>query len=78
MDISPVESIMGVARLYSGCSTDRGSKLADLSPLKGMKLTHLSCRFSPVSDLSPLEGMALTVLNCELSKVRGVRSGGCR
>ena len=36
-----------------------GEKLADLSPLEGMKLTLLVCIGTQVSDLSPLQGMPL-------------------
>lgn len=36
--------------------------MADLSPLKGMPLTFLSCEVSKVTDLSPLHGMRLTTL----------------
>jgi hypothetical protein len=37
--------------------------VADLSPLKGMKLKWLSCDQTLVSDLSPLRGMNLEVLS---------------
>ncbi len=33
--------------------------MSDLSPLKDMKLTSLSCCGTQVSDLSPLKGMPL-------------------
>jgi Leucine-rich repeat (LRR) protein len=43
----------------------RGS-FADLSPLRGMPLRHLSLsQGSQVTDLSPLKGMGLTMLNLE-------------
>ena len=40
-------------------------KLADLSPLKGMPLSSLTCNNTTVSDLSPLKGMPLTWLDCD-------------
>jgi Leucine-rich repeat (LRR) protein len=44
-------------------------RLADLSPLKGSKLTHLDCSYSRVADLSPLKGMPLEALVCASTKV---------
>jgi hypothetical protein len=41
----------------------------DLSPLKGMPITHLTCHRSKVSDLSPLKGMPLTFLDCNSTEV---------
>jgi hypothetical protein len=40
-----------------------GTQVADLSALRGMKLTTLNCSKTPVSDLTPLAGMPLTTLN---------------
>jgi Leucine-rich repeat (LRR) protein len=40
-----------------------GTQVADLSILKGMKLTKFLCHKTPVSDLAPLAGMPLTSLN---------------
>jgi Tol biopolymer transport system component/serine/threonine protein kinase len=63
-DISPVGALTGLESLRcSGSVGDKG-QLADLSPLKGMKLTLLECYCTRVSDLSPLEGMKLTYLHC--------------
>ena len=45
------------------------TRVSDLSPLKGMKLTALTMCGNPVSDLSPLEGMKLTFLHCGGTKV---------
>ncbi|MBS0266999.1 MAG: protein kinase [Planctomycetes bacterium] len=45
------------------------SKLRDLSPLRGLKLTHFECLNSDVADLTPLQGMPLTVLNFAVTKV---------
>src|SRR5262249_24455084 len=45
------------------------TKVADLSPLRGMALTGLACYGTPVSDLSPLRGMKLTYLLCRSTQV---------
>ena len=50
-----------------------GTKVADLSPLKGMALTHLDCDGTKVADLSPLKGMPLTVLQCDFQPERDAR-----
>ena len=54
-DISPVRALAGLQALY--CTGREGNgKLADLSPLAGMKLETLMCGGNSVSDLSPLTG----------------------
>jgi formylglycine-generating enzyme required for sulfatase activity len=63
-DIAPVRALAGLRTL--NCSGSRGKgRLADLSPLKDMKLTELLCYHTRVSDLSPLKGMPLTRLRCD-------------
>jgi hypothetical protein len=44
--------------------------VADLTPLRGMSLTHLDCRTTKVSDLSPLRGMPLKALWCDFNLER--------
>jgi serine/threonine protein kinase len=51
-----------------GSTWDKG-QLADLSPLRGMRLTHLNCWANKVADLSPLAGMKLTFLDCSNTAV---------
>ena len=74
-DISPVRALTALQTLRVKSSatgpqrTERNGKLADLSPLKGMKLTVLALRGTQVSDLSPLQGMELTTLECSFTKV---------
>ena len=69
-DISPVRALTNLQVL--SCSTGpvfpRG-KLADLSPLQGMKLGLLYCSNTSVSDLSPLQGMPLNSLFCDNTQV---------
>jgi Leucine-rich repeat (LRR) protein len=80
-DISPLRALSGLERL--GCSGTHPGKgrLADLSPLKDMKLTTLSCDDTLVSDLSPLKEMKLENLSCgrtkvaDLSPLKGMKLG---
>lgn len=65
-DISPVNVLTGLRSL--NCNSSAG-KLADLSPLKGMKLTQLSCDNTQIADLSPLAGLKLTFLTCDGTQV---------
>ena len=51
---------------YLDCN---GTKVSDLSPLRGMPLATLGCDGTQVSDLSPLQGMRLTLLQCSGTKV---------
>jgi WD40 repeat protein/serine/threonine protein kinase len=71
-DITPVRALTALRRLNvrgSGALQDRNGKLADLSPLKDMKLTYLQCNRTQVSDLSPLKDMKLTELRCGQTQV---------
>jgi WD40 repeat protein len=55
-----------MALTYLNCAA---TKVADLSPIKDMKLTTLYCQYTDISDLSLLKGMPLTRLNCGFTKV---------
>jgi hypothetical protein len=68
-DISPVRALAGLTSLACYGSEVGKGKLADLSPLRGMKLTRLACTSTKVADLSPLEDMKLTELRCGITKV---------
>ena len=68
-DISPVRAFSGLRTLKCGGTLKVGSKLADLSPLRGMKLIHLNCGVTCVFDLAPLRGMELTELRCYRTRV---------
>jgi serine/threonine protein kinase/Leucine-rich repeat (LRR) protein len=78
-DIFPVRALVGLEFLACrGSAPDRG-KLRDLSPLKGMTMTHLDLSDNArLSDLSPLNGSRLTHLGCtgthvtDLSVLRGM------
>ncbi|HEX3726536.1 MAG TPA: hypothetical protein VHV08_09855 [Pirellulales bacterium] len=76
-DISPVRAVVDLQALLC-TGRDCNGKLADLSPLAGMKLETLYCGGNRVSDLSPLGGMPLSALFCgdtqvsDLSPLRGM------
>jgi hypothetical protein len=62
-DIAPVRALVGLRTLKCGGTWGKGKgRLADLSPLKDMKLTELNFAGTQVSDLSPLKDMKLTHL----------------
>ncbi len=60
-DISPVRALTELRTLDCRGNIGKG-KLADLWPLKGMKLTTLHCPYTQVADLSALKGLKLTKL----------------
>ncbi len=68
-DLTPVRALPGLRKLDCAGSDDRKGQLADLSPLKGMQLTHLEFGWTHVSDLSPLKDMPLTILDCGFTPV---------
>jgi serine/threonine protein kinase/ribosomal protein S27E len=77
-DLTPLRTIRGLRWLECAGSYAGRGKLADLSPLKGLKLEGLGIWNTKVSDLSPLKGMPLTMLNCgekwvtDLSPLKGL------
>ncbi len=64
-NIAPVRALRGLQTLDCNGSDQRGrkGKVVDLSPLRGLPLTDLTCVSTLVFDLSPLRGMPLTRLN---------------
>ena len=79
-DVSPVRALAGLRTLNcQGTWPKVGRQLADLSPLKDMKLTSLDCTNTEVSDLTPLKDMKLTFLSCagthviDLSPLKGMQ-----
>jgi serine/threonine protein kinase/Leucine-rich repeat (LRR) protein len=68
-NISPVGALPRLRELYCG-GTYRGKRqLADLTPLQGMKLTHLHFAYASVRDLSPLKDMKLTFLDFGYTRI---------
>jgi hypothetical protein len=62
-DLSPLRALRGLKEL-AFASNPGQSRLADLTPLKGLPLTFLDCSGTNVADLTPLKGMKLTCLRC--------------
>ncbi len=78
-DLTPVRALERLRRLDCTGTPARKGRLADLAPLKGLRLTELYCFFTNVSDLAPLKDMGLTVLDCgctnvsDLAPLRGMK-----
>jgi hypothetical protein len=68
-DISPVRALAGLQDLDCRKKAASSGKLADLSPLQGMKLKNLSLIGTEVSDLTPLIEMRLEGLSVNETKV---------
>jgi serine/threonine protein kinase len=68
-DISPVRALVGLKGLVCGGSEPGKGKLADLMPLKGVRLADLSFFNTQVGDISPLRGMPFTKLYCNATPV---------
>jgi Leucine-rich repeat (LRR) protein len=62
-NIAPLRALTGLQGLELK-GTPGKCQFADLSPLKGLRLSFLRCPHTKVADLSPLQGMPLTILNC--------------
>jgi hypothetical protein len=58
-NISPVRALRSLLFLGLDPAPNTTGVLTDLSPLKGLPLTELSCADCPIRDLSPLKGMPL-------------------
>jgi Leucine-rich repeat (LRR) protein len=72
-NIAPVRALAKLRDL-SCAGTQERRTLADLGPLRGLKLEKLNCEFSQVSDLSPLAEMPLSGLQCGHSQVSNLSS----
>jgi predicted Ser/Thr protein kinase len=72
-DLSPLCTLKDLRTLdCSGAARGR-HQLSDLSPLKGMQLTSLTCSYTNVSSLSALEGMPLTFLKIDHTQVKDLK-----
>jgi serine/threonine protein kinase len=70
-DLSPVRALSDLQKLYCLGNWDRKGKLADLTPLRGMKLVGLSCTSNNLSDLGPIRDLPqLRELWCFNTRVR--------
>jgi WD40 repeat protein len=69
-DLTPVRALRGLKRLRCEAPPmGKVSELADLSPLRGMRLVLLNCHCTSVTDLTPLENMPLEELGCSVTQV---------
>jgi hypothetical protein len=74
VDLTPVRVLTRLKSLrcigsHGGTGAPGKGRLAELLPLRGMKLTALWCSCTQVSDLTPLKGMPLTILHCNVTPV---------
>ena len=68
-DISPVRALAGLTTLACMGSGPQKGKLADLGPLRGMRLVAMNLRSNKISDLSPLQEMPLDLLIIDTTEV---------
>lgn len=68
VDVSALQGLSTMTRVGM-----EGARVADLAPLRGMKLTMLGAGYTQVVDLSPLSGMPLEDLNVWHTKVSSLR-----
>ncbi len=67
-DIAPIRAFEKLVELYANGPS--GSKLIDISPLAGLKLTVLDIGYNPgLSDISIVRGMPLKNFRCYLTAV---------
>lgn len=73
-DIAPLRAIGEMPTLLLGRGIGHGPAqrclLTDISPLRGLKISHLSLHNCDVADLRPLEGMSLDGIRLTGTKVR--------
>ncbi len=69
-DLAPVRALGGLKRLCCAGSGPGKGKVADLTPLEGLRLAVFDCGFTNVSDLSPLRGMPLEFVSLGGTQVR--------
>jgi len=69
-DISPLRALPDLTVVFCNGTGPGNGRLADLWPLKGLKLQRLHCNQTQVSDLSPLNGMPLADLTCIGTQVK--------
>jgi uncharacterized protein (TIGR03067 family) len=78
-DLSPLRALRALRFLSCpGPSFTDHSRLADLTPLRGLPLTKLSIHYTAVEDLAPLQGMPLQELYCYGTPVKDLSPlSGC-
>ena len=69
VNLAPLRALRGLTKLECPATAPNENQLVDLSPLKGLPLTHLSIKNTHVRDLSPLVGMKLTLIDLSFTPV---------
>jgi tetratricopeptide (TPR) repeat protein len=68
-DLAPLRDTAGIKRLVCRGSGPGRGRIADVAPLRGLRLEQLDLFFTRVKDLSPLAGMPLRELACAFTPV---------
>ncbi len=71
-DLTPIGALLHLRNLILR-TEDGSTRLTDLSPLRGLRLTDFRCEHSPLADLSPLKGMPLEMLWVSYTNVSDLR-----
>lgn len=81
-DLFPIRVLAQLKVLKCAGSGPGKGNLTELTPIKGMQITALTCSRNPkLTDFSPLKGMPLSGLNCDktnvsdLSPLKGMKLG---
>lgn len=72
-DIWPVRALPTLKSLTCNGTAPGKGKLADLSPLTGLKLEHLRCGRNPIISVAPLKGTPLKTLHIPHIQVADLR-----
>jgi serine/threonine protein kinase/formylglycine-generating enzyme required for sulfatase activity/Leucine-rich repeat (LRR) protein len=79
LDVAPVRALTGLVYLDLRGTYPNKGKLADLAPLKGMKLSRLDCSSTQIANLGPLTDVPLTILHvnhnpvADLTPIKGMK-----
>lgn len=68
-DLSPVQALKGLKKLWCVGSSPGLGKVFDLAALQGLPLEDLNCGWTAVRDISPLKDLRLTHFYCSATKV---------
>ena len=71
-DLSPLRVLEFQQLLFSAANDMGGPNLYDLSPLKGLPITHLSVAGVPLTDLGPISELPLESLEVSMAPLRNL------
>ncbi len=69
-DLAPLRALPALEDLAIDATMDVRGDLADLTPLRGLRLKHLGLSWTGVYDLTPLRGMPLENLSVHVTPVK--------